>query len=95
MMNWAELNAHEDIERDRYFCVNLRPEPNGEQHTVTVKMEPFELFDMARHGPLMPQLRAAVINYATKILNFQTRRQKVLPLHGFRWFGDPVIEVRG
>ena len=33
MMNWAELNAHEDIERDRTFCVNLRPAPDGEGRT--------------------------------------------------------------
>jgi hypothetical protein len=92
-MNWAELNAHEDIERGRMFCVNLRPAPDGEERAVTVVLEAYELFDMAQHGPLMPQLRAAVINHATKVLNFQVRGDKIQPLCGYRWWGDPIVEV--
>jgi hypothetical protein len=94
-MNWAELNAHEDVERDRIFCVTMRPSQDGEQRSVTVKLEACEVFDMSRHGPLMPQLRAAAINSARQFLDFQHRREKVFPIRGFQWgwWGDAIIEV--
>jgi hypothetical protein len=93
-MNWAEVNAHENIEHDRFFCVILRPAPDGEQRSVTVKLEACEVFEMSRHGPLMPQLRAAAIKSARTFFDFQDRGQKILPLRGFGWWGDPIIELQ-
>jgi hypothetical protein len=81
-MDWAALNAHEKITRDRFFQVTMRPGQDGEKRTVTVKLTAAELGEMAQTGPLWPQMNAAAINKA-----------KALPLGGFQWWGDPVEEV--
>jgi hypothetical protein len=81
-MNWAELNAHENTKRDRVFQVILRPHQDGEQRTVVVKLKADELEEMARTGPLVPQMNAAALN-----------RAQALPLGGFRWFDDPIVEL--
>ena len=82
MRDWAALNAHEEVTRDRFFQVTMRPVQDGEKRTVTVKVTAMELGDMARSGPLWPQINAAAVNKA-----------KALPLGGFQWWGDPVIEI--
>jgi hypothetical protein len=92
-MNWAEVNARQDVEHGRVFAVTLRSAPDGERRSIAVRLEAFEIFEMSRHGPLLPQLRAAAINYARKGLAFQLRAEKVQPIGGFQWWGDPIVEL--
>jgi hypothetical protein len=91
-MNWLERNAHEDTTRDRIFHVILRPHQDGEQRGIAVKLEAYELFGLAQHGPLVLQANAVAIHRARAILDFQNRGQKIVPLGGFQWWGDPIIQ---
>jgi hypothetical protein len=82
MMDWAGLNAHHDVKRDRTFQVTVRPHEGGEKRTVAVKLTAIHLGDIARSGPFWPQVRAAAANKA-----------QALPLGGFQWWGDPIEEI--
>jgi hypothetical protein len=82
-MNWTDLNAHEDVERDRRFRIVLRPSPDVDlAQVVDVDVTSSTMVDMAKHGPLVAVLNAHVLNLA------QTHAWP-----GMAWWGDAIREL--